>query len=569
MFKKIKKFIWSEKFILLLILLVALVLRLNALDHGPPSPITPDDNEAAHINTALRMFENKNFSVNMATNNYQPLLSYADAVVFAVTFAASLLLGLFHNIGEMRNYFILDRSVLILISRILVAFISAFTVYGMYRVGKRFFNSAVGLISALLLSVEIIHVVISHKTIVWLPMLLFLVLAFEYAGEVFKTGRLRVYLLATLFAILSYASHLVGGIAIVPLLAAHFLRQKKIISKKSILNRKLIFSVLFFILAMYLIFVINPTPLLWELEGQYVAEEHGFGAVFQEYYEPFFYPFKFFFVLHPLLSLLVLLGAIILLIKKQNKKLLLILSLPFFYYLYIGPMTFSYQPRFFIIFVPFFILLSSFGIFGLIELLKVSKKNKKILIVVLALLAVLPSFLIVYSWSTDIRKKSSAEVAQEWVNKNLQPDSKILTNYLSGHLYLEQNKEYISFMKKSFGENILGSRQKYILDLPDTKTPQPAFFPLSVNFVPQEDWGDILKEHNFDYYILVVRTKEQFPYEISSVLEKRELIKSFGGNSEDETGGVWNWYKNSVDKITKFSDYKKNLIQIYKLNEIF
>lgn len=566
-YKKFKNFIWSKNFVLLLIVLLALILRLNALNFGLFTPVPFDDSEASHINTALRMFENKTLSANIITNNYAPFLSYVDATIFAPALLFSLIFGFFGNINELKEYFILDRTILVFLSRIMVALFSALTVYAIYRAGKKFFNSAIGIISALFFSVELINVVIAHKAIAWVPMLLFLVFALEQAGEVFETGRSRAYFLSTFFAVLSFASHMIGGIVIIPLIAAHFLRQKKIISLKSIFNTKLILAGIFFLCGLCIIFAVNPTALLWELNGQYTFEEHGFLDVFKTPYEPFYYSIKFLFILHPLLSLSALLGIALMLWQKQSKKLLLILSLPFFYYLYIGPLTCSFQARFFIIFIPFLILLGSFGFCALINMIKTSQGKKKILIILLVTAVISPSAYAAILWSKDIRQKSPNELAQNWINENLPENSKILINSLGGPMFLEENKEFLEFRKDTFGEESLTFRQNFIFNLENNKRLLPAFFPLSITHMPIEKWEEILKEYKFEYYILLNRAGEYYPHALAPTLQEKELVKEFVKlyDSEDIPFGRLNSYLHSIKKITGFWDIFGNSIKIYKL----
>ncbi|NQU83930.1 MAG: glycosyltransferase family 39 protein [Parcubacteria group bacterium] len=561
MLKKIKNFIWSKNFILLLIILLALALRLNALTFMASAPVPSFAAEATPINTALRLLENRTLSVNMATNNYQPLLSYANAVVYAFAFAVSLLLGIFENLTEMKAFFISDRSSLILLSRILVGLISTASVYFLHKATKRLFNKTVGLIAAFLFAIELLSITVSHTANVWIPMLFFLILAFDQAVRVLKTGRIRAYLLAALFAGLSYGSHLVGGIAIIPLIAAHFLRQAKILSERAIFDRRLIVSGILFMLFVGLFFALNPMALLWEFQGSYVMEENGFGIAFEKPLEVFYYPFKFLFSLHPMLSILSLLGILLLLKNKDYKKCLLVLSLPFLYYLYISPLSFAYQPRFFVILTPFLLILSSYAIFQLVDIVKMKSKNlKKILLLAAVILISLPSFYFALNWSLYIRQGIPVELAENWINGNIPTNSKILLKPHGDSLFLEQNKEYISFVEKTFGESTITQRQNFLWNLADWQYPQPAFFVLDVASVPNEKWGEILEEHKFDYYIHNNWGIKLPTHELVDTLKEKELIKEFKMSDEITT------YK-LFEKIPGMHGARnRSSVEIYKLN---
>lgn len=550
--KKIKKNIWNEKFILLIIIFLALILRLNALTYLGSAPVPFFASESTPINTALRLLESKSLNLNIPSNNYQPFLIYANMLLFAFTFAISLLIGIFQNIDEMKTFFILDRTPLLLISRIFIGILSAASVYFLYKATKRLFNKTVGLVAAFFFAIELIHISTSHIANIWTPTIFFLILSFDQAVKIFKTGHLRAYFLSTLFAVLSYASHLIGGIAIIPLIVAHFLKRKKI-------DKKLIFSGILFVLSIILLFFLDRMQILWEFGTKAFLTETC--ASFNNYYNSWVYPLKFIFNFHPLLVILSLASIFFLVIHKKHKELLLILPLPVFYYFYIGPLTsVGCYPRFFTIFIPFLIILAAYAI--------VQMSRKKLLLFFIVILFAVPSLYTISSWSLIIRQKSTNEMAQEWVYENLPENSKILVNQRTGQFFLEKNEEYLVFIKEALGEDELTQRQKFILNLSKETRPSPAYFVVRTDLLHSDEWGGIFRDYEFDYYIAIHREKDIPVPETTQMLEDRELIKIFkpsfmaGKNIENLVNDI----RRPFEILPKIQDIHGNTIEIYKLN---
>lgn len=552
--KKIINFIWSEKFILLLILTLALILRLNGLAYLNSSPVPFFASEATPINTSLRLMENQSLNVNILGNNYQPVLIYANALLYVFTFALSLLTGIFQNVEELKTFFILDRAPLVLLSRILIAAMSAASVYYLYKVAKKLFNGTIGLIAGFFLAIEFSHITTSHLATIWTPMLLFLILSFDQAIEVFKSGKRRAYFLAVFFAVLSYASHLIGGIAIIPLIAAHFLRHKKI-------TKNIIFSGILFIFSIILLFFVDRMGVMWEFGTKSFLIETC--PSFHSYYDSFFYPLKFIFNIHPVLAILGIIGIVFLIIYKKYKEVILILPLPVFYYLYLGPFSFTgCQIRFFTIFMPFLAILAACAIVHIVGAINIKSVNfKKLFLSVLTVLVAIPSLYIIFSWSLLIRQKSTDEQAQQWIIENLPNNSKILIEQLNGHwrIFIEKNKENISFIKENLGESALTERQKFILNLSEGKRPSPAYFLIATDFASEDKWNELFRNYKFDYYVFI---GEKF---VMPEFGMGKLLKSFEPDNELNIDNLLTDVFEPFKMLPKFNNTHGSLINIYKL----
>jgi hypothetical protein len=553
--KKIINFIWSEKFILLLIIFLALVLRLNNLEYLNSSPVPLFASEATPINTALRLLESQSLNANILGNNYQPVLIYANVFLYAFTFVLSLLTGIFHSVEDLKIFFILDRAPLVLLSRFLIVAASTASVYYLYKAAKRLFNGTVGLIAGFFFAIELSHVATSHLAAIWTPMLLFLILSFDQAVEVLKGGQKRAYFLSVLFAVLSYASHLIGGIAIIPLIAAHFLKHKKI-------TKNVIFSGILFIFSIVLLFFIDRMGVMWEFGTKsFLIETCPF---FNNYSDAFFYPLKFIFNFHPVLAVLGAISIVFLVICKKYKEIILILPLPVFYYLYLGPFSFTgCQIRFFTIFMPFLAVLSAVAIVYAVDAINIKLVNlKKLLLAILTVLIAVPSLYIVFSWSLLIGQKSTDEQAQQWITESLPGDSKILIEQVNGRgrVFIEKNKENISFIKEKLGEGALTERQKFILNLPEGKCPSPAYFVVTTDMVAEDGMKEFFRKFKFDYYIFIGGKSD------TSKSEKGKLIKSFEPDNELDIDNLLTDVYEPFKMLPKFHNTHGNVIKIYKLN---
>ncbi len=493
--------ILNKKTLLGAIILVALVFRLNGLDYELfNAPVSLFENEMTPINTALRMLNGQIFNIGIEGNIYQPVLIYLNMTLYAITLSFSLLLGIFHSISEIERYFILDRSVLILLSRILTAFIGTASVYCLYRAVRKMFGSTTAIVASFLFSIELIHITISHLATPWTPMMFFLILSLESSIDIFRGGSRKSYILAPIFALLSYGSHPFGGISIVLPLAAHIFKQKKIISKESFLHKFFILSIVIFVFGAVLLFIVHPAPIKNALIEGNAFGETGFGYYYEHYYDFFFYSFKSVFDYHPLIFILSAMAVIMLAIRKKFREILFISALPVLFYIYIGPLTFAFQVKYSVVFMPFFILLASHAIKEIAESLKFKVLSEKIILIIITAAVAVPSFYIAVKWSLVIRQKNTYELAKQWIYENFPADSKILIN---GKFFLNPNNEYLVFKKENFGSDSLTQRESYIFNDFPKEYLQNSYFPLETGQIKAADIDYILKKYSFDYYIAI------------------------------------------------------------------
>jgi len=126
-------------------------------------------------------------------------------------------LGLYH--GPRPMDFTLDQ--VLLISRLLSAFMGALTILVVYRIGKRLFSDVLGLSAAAFFSLSFVHILTSRQIVLDVPMTLFYALAIYFCVRIYQSGRWGAYLAAGFFAGIATATKYNAVFVVLSILAAH------------------------------------------------------------------------------------------------------------------------------------------------------------------------------------------------------------------------------------------------------------------------------------------------------------------------------------------------------------
>jgi Dolichyl-phosphate-mannose-protein mannosyltransferase len=192
------------------ILISALFVRLAGIRFGLPFALARPD-EVTLVHAALNIGD-KGFSPHYF--NYPSLY---PSILAAAYFVYSILRGTTRRPGEfagLAHQFAVDPTHLLLIDRIISACLGVATVWLVYAIGKRIAGRAVGLLSALFLSLAYLHARESHFGTVDVPMTFFATLALLVALKGYQDGRRSSFLLAGLCAGLA-ASTKYNAVAVV------------------------------------------------------------------------------------------------------------------------------------------------------------------------------------------------------------------------------------------------------------------------------------------------------------------------------------------------------------------
>jgi len=155
---------------------------------------------------------------------YPTLFPSILLLLYGAHFILGYASGRFVSVEAFKALYYTDPSSFYLIARMVGAISGILTVYLVYCLGKRLFGTSVGLLSALFLALCPIHVRNSHFGNVDVPMTCLTVLALIFILDVYRTGRLRDYLLAGAISGLATSTKYPAGILCFSILVAHLLR---------------------------------------------------------------------------------------------------------------------------------------------------------------------------------------------------------------------------------------------------------------------------------------------------------------------------------------------------------
>jgi len=140
---------------------------------------------------------------------------------FGLYFVALKLAGVVSTVQEFAEAFVRDPSAFYLMGRVTAAVFGCATVAGAGLVASRAFGTRAGLLAAIFVAVNVLHVDLSHRVGVDVPMTLFATLALCFALRIAKEGLRKDYLLGGLCAALATTTKLPGILVLVPLVIAH------------------------------------------------------------------------------------------------------------------------------------------------------------------------------------------------------------------------------------------------------------------------------------------------------------------------------------------------------------
>jgi len=188
---------------LALIVLLALGLRLHGIGFGLPSLNDPD--EPLFMMTAFEMLKHRTLNPSWfghpATTTF-----YALALVLLGVAGFSIGSGRYAGIKAFGDAAYADPGIAFLPARMLMAAFGVACVWLVHRIGRRLGGEKLGLIAALLLAVNAIHIEYSQIIRTDVQASLFMLLGALSALAIVRDGRRRDYVLAGVFAGLACAT---------------------------------------------------------------------------------------------------------------------------------------------------------------------------------------------------------------------------------------------------------------------------------------------------------------------------------------------------------------------------
>jgi len=183
-------------FLALLILCLAVVMRLDGLRFGLPALLDAD--EPIFVLTSLRLLRDHTLNPGWFGHPGTTTI-YALAVIETMTYMAWHLVGRFGATHDFAHAMYTDPSIVILPDRIFILVCGLLTILLTVRIAQRLFGARVGLVAALLLAVDPLHIRYSQIIRTDMHATVFVLLEILAAITIVQKGRTRDYLLAALW----------------------------------------------------------------------------------------------------------------------------------------------------------------------------------------------------------------------------------------------------------------------------------------------------------------------------------------------------------------------------------
>lgn len=198
------------------ILACSLFLRLWGVNYGLPLSYWQDE-----YHELMRAMQLGAGSVNLArtTKGGFYLLLFFEYGVYYLVLKLS---GVVTSTQHFAELFARDPSSFYLIGRATAALLGCLTVAATYWIARFAFTKLAAIVAAVLLAVNVLHVDLSHRIGVDVPMAACAALAIYFGLKLAEDGARRNYILAALFAALATTTKLPGILVLIPLLIAHW-----------------------------------------------------------------------------------------------------------------------------------------------------------------------------------------------------------------------------------------------------------------------------------------------------------------------------------------------------------
>jgi len=204
--------------ILWLLLGLALFIRLWGIGYGLPYVYWID--EYHEVMRAMELGAGE-FNLSRTGKGGFYLLLFFE---YGIYFVLLKLAGIISNAQDFAEQFVRDPTAFYLMGRATAAVFGCATVAAAYYVARKAYQTRAGLFAALFLAVNALHIDLSHRVGVDVPMTCFAILALYFGLRVATDGARRDYLLAGLCAALATTTKLPGILVLLPLAIAHTYR---------------------------------------------------------------------------------------------------------------------------------------------------------------------------------------------------------------------------------------------------------------------------------------------------------------------------------------------------------
>jgi 4-amino-4-deoxy-L-arabinose transferase-like glycosyltransferase len=411
-----------------IILLIALVVRLWGINYDLPYIYHPD--EPVSINIIQNII--KTGDLNPHFFDYPSLFFYINALAYIPYYIIGKLLGIFAWRGDILAPISFVMGVTktqlpssVMLGRIITVIFGVGTVGITYLIGRRLTGKvSVGLLAASLMTINFTNVSLSRFITPDTFVTFFAAAAFLGSVLIYQEGKTRWYIIAGLCVGLAASTKYNGGLIVIPLILAHFLRH----GKRALVNRNLYIALSMSVLGFLLgtPYALLDFPTFWSklrLDSLHYATGHAGmeGDTLRWYLN---YAWRTGGVIYILSILGIIQG-----IYTRSKEIILLSIFPVVYIVFIN-LYFVRNDRTFLLITPFLFLLTAIFLEFLIRKtsLVASKTwlggSRVILGCVFLVTFVYPA-LITVNRTIGLTSVNSRETSRVWIDENLPTGAKI------------------------------------------------------------------------------------------------------------------------------------------------
>lgn len=563
----------KQKILLISILVFAFLFRLIGVNHGLPQDFFGD--ELPHVNAAFNLLEQKTLRANFDFLYWAPLFSYILAPVFGLYGALGILVGKFQNILDYKNFVLLNWGQFLIFSRIIAAVFGTATIYFLFLLTKKIFNTKLAYAAAIFLTFDFLHFHGSSQGRFWTLAVFFIVAGVYFIYQLYQSGEKKYYFWSALMIGLGFGIGYVPIILLPWFLIAHFLnkKSKKKRFRKNLLDKKIIFSTLFIAVLVGLCIFSNPLGFYSQF-GRALSvisdffgykTEFSIGALGKNpsdilgnlkdvitwlWYNNF------------LLFITGMLGIFVLLWRKPfNFKKLLIIGIPLIYLLSMSFGFSSLRARYIIPAIPFLIIISIYFFYYLADKIFRSVKYKNLIFILFIALMIGYSAYMSILYAQKQQRPNTRIQAINWIYQNIPSGSKIILDV--HRVWLNENKESIKFLKENDPKQF-NARRKHLLTLDESQYPKPNYFVYNLNYLNVEKMDFEKIKADYYFHIILDDPKRELIY--SSLTNKELIIKFYPKEKFDNT--IKDPADSPLEKpfaTLRSIDYLGPYVEIYKL----
>jgi len=404
---------------LLLLIIIAFIIRIWGIWNIEQTDEFNEVFEALKVDSGRLNLERWNKKV----------LIYILALEYGIYFFAGWVAGIFSSISDFASKIVINMSPLFIIGRATSASFGTLIVLFTYLIGSKLFNKQTGLIAALFLSFNYVHVEHSHLVLVDITMTLMVMCCFYFTTLLMYRGEKTAYFFSGLFAGLAIVAKTPSVFILISIGVAHLLhsRERSASFKNILISKHILFMLFGFSLGTILgspgILVGLPKFLKWltSLFGAYIGTHDQI-----DYWAPI-NGYKFYIVsicknMGLPLFIITMSGVLYFLIKPRKEFVLLIsFALPF--YLFMAHSKWVLTDRYMIPIYPFLSIIAGYFFFEITKLLRINKK----LIATIALLILLAiPIKNVVLFEMTLLQRNTRYWSKDWIEGNIPQGSKIL-----------------------------------------------------------------------------------------------------------------------------------------------